>query len=55
MTKAKDQIKHRARTPNKAGKARVYDLFDFMLLAPPVGGRTAREWSRAEPRVLVYG
>ena len=25
------------------------------LLAPPVGGRTAREWSRAEPRVLVYG
>ena len=24
-------------------------------LAPPVGGRTAREWSRAEPRVLVYG
>ncbi len=26
-----------------------------MLLAPPVGGRTAREWSRAEPRVSVYG
>ena len=27
----------------------------FCYLAPPVGGRTAREWSRAEPRVLVYG
>ena len=25
------------------------------FLAPPVGGKTAREWSRAEPRVLVYG
>ena len=24
-------------------------------MAPPVGGKTAREWSRAEPRVLVYG
>ena len=24
------------------------------LLAPPVGGRAAREWSRAEPRVSVY-
>ena len=24
-------------------------------LAPPVGGRAAREWSRAEPRLSVYG
>ena len=26
-----------------------------LIIGYPVGERTAREWSRAEPRVLVYG
>ncbi len=33
----------------------VLCISNLPLLASPVVGRTAREWSRAEPRVLVYG
>ena len=33
----------------------VYVYLYKLMIGSPRGGRTAREWSRAEPRVLVYG